>query len=144
MVLILNLSNPKIKNLHTKKLVQGCKTWQVITIYFCRSIQIYGLMVKTSHSDSGDTGLNPAGWCNSLPPHCHFAWYWACQWTNTFTFYIAVLSKVDFLLWISSVAILQGFTLNMSIWLPLFWSTWSWALGPDFAMSVGLANGQWR
>ena len=33
-------------------------------------------------------------------------------------------------------------TLNMNIWLPLLWSTWSWARGPDSATCAGLAHGR--
>ena len=33
-------------------------------------------------------------------------------------------------------------TLNMSIWLPLFWSSWSRALGPDSATCAGLEHGR--
>ena len=33
-------------------------------------------------------------------------------------------------------------TLNMNIRLPLFWSTWGWARGPDPATCAGLAHGR--
>ena len=31
----------------------------------------------------------------------------------------------------------------MNIWLPLFWSTWSWAQGQELATCAGLAPGHW-
>ena len=63
-------------------------------------------------------------------------------------FYIAVLSIIFLLLgfrqWRSSAD--RVLTLNMNIRLPLFWSTWSRARGPDrgpdTATCEGLAHGR--
>ena len=89
-------------------------------------------------------GLIPA-WCwNSLQPLGHFAWHRARQGNDTHAFYIAVLSIIFLLLgfrqWRSSTD--RILTLNMNIWLPLFWSTWIPALGPDSATCAGLAHGR--
>ena len=62
-------------------------------------------------------------------------------------FYFAVLSttfkkkSLKFYQWLSSAD--RVLTLNINIWLPLFWRTWSKAQGPDSAKSAGLVDGQW-
>ena len=33
--------------------------------------------------------------------------------------------------------------MNLNIWLPLLWSSWSWALGQDSVTCADLARGQW-
>ena len=58
-------------------------------------------------------------------------------------FYIAVLSIIFFLgfrQWRSRAD--KILTLNINTWLPLFWSTWSRARGPDSATCAGLAHGR--
>ena len=74
----------------------------------------------------------------------HFAWHWARQCTNTRAFYIAALSIIFLLLgfrqWRSRTD--RVLTLSMNILLPLFWSTWSPALGPNSATCAGLAHGR--
>ena len=83
-------------------------------------------------------------WCWILLLRCsHFAWHWARQCTDMHAFYIAALTIIFFLgfrQWQSFTD--RVLTLNMNIWLPLFWSTWSWASCPDSATCAGLAH--WR
>ena len=58
-------------------------------------------------------------------------------------FCIAALSIIFFFAfrqWRSRID--RVLTLNMNIQLPLFWSTWSPARGPDSATCAGLANGR--
>ena len=74
-----------------------------------------------------------------LPCSGHFAWHWARQCTDTRAFFIAALSIIFFFQWLSRAD--RVLTLNMNIWLPLFWSTWSRAWGPDSATCAGLAHG---
>ena len=68
-----------------------------------------------------------------------FAWHWARQCINTLAFYFAALSIISFpgfRQWRSSTDRVS--TLNMNIRLPLFWSTWSPARGPDSATCAEL------
>ena len=88
--------------------------------------------LKVSSIKSGDLGSIPAGFWNLLPPLGHFAWHWARQCTDTRAFYIAALSIIPFFRfrqWRSCSD--RVLTLNINIWIPLFWSTWSRARGPD-------------
>ena len=97
-------------------------------------------MVKLSRRGSVDLGSIPIGCWNSLPFLSHFAWPCARQCTDMLAFYM--LSIIFFLgcsqWWSHADRVL---TLNMNIQLPLFWSTWSRALGQDSATCVGLADG---
>ena len=84
-------------------------------------------------------------WCwNLLPRRGHFAWHRARQCTDTRAFYIAALSIIFLLLGFRQWRFRTDrvWTLNMNIRLPLFWSTWSPALGPDSATCAGLAHGR--
>ena len=73
----------------------------------------------------------------------HFEGHWARQCTDTSAFYIAALSLYIFFLdFVSGDLAMTGFlTLNMNIRLPLFWSTWSQARGPDSVTCAGLSHG---
>ena len=87
------------------------------------------LVVKVSWKWSGEMGSNPTGCWNSLSPLGNFTRHWACQCTDTSTFYIAVLSIIFFLgfhHWQSRADLVVN--LNVTIWLPLFCRTWTWAL----------------
>ena len=50
----IQLQESENENPVCKKLVQGCKTWQVIYHFFSWSTRIYGLVVKVSCSELGD------------------------------------------------------------------------------------------
>ena len=56
--------------------------------------------------------------------------------------YCCALYNFFFLDFVSGNLALTGFTLNMNILLPLFWSTFSPARGQDSAICVGLAHGR--
>ena len=103
-------------------------------------MRTYGLVGKAKSSDCQWVGwhrfysltglkLSAALWpfCVAMSPSVH----------SHVLFYIAALSMIVFSR-ISSVAISRWaayrvLTLNMNIWLPLFWSTWSGARGLDSA-----------
>ena len=67
----------------------------------------HGLVAKARSSDYGDMGSIPVGCWNPLQPLCHFALYWACQWTDTFCIFLNVASgnlaetAFYFLIWAS-------------------------------------------
>ena len=90
--------------------------------FFQQLIQINGLVVKVSHSESDDLGSIPDECWNAL--RGQFAWYWARQCTDTRAYYIAVLSIISFF-WISSVAISRWRVVSLytTIWLPIIWRT---------------------
>ena len=73
----------------------------------------------------------PAGCWNSLLSLCHCAWHRASQWTDTLwnchAFYN--FSFLEYRQWWSRAE--RNSILNMNIRLPIFWSTWSQALGLD-------------
>ena len=61
MILVFNLSNPRIKILHAKTWFKVAKYDESYTVCFCTWIRTQGLMVKASHNELGDMGSNPAG-----------------------------------------------------------------------------------
>ena len=132
-----------------------------------RLIQTHGSVVKASHNESGYMGSIPAGGWNSLPPLGHFV-YWARQSTAThdkctfslhqLRFQVSINSKIGGH-WGSGFKIkgwrgveknvkmvekkYNGLTRALSqIRLPLFLSTWTWALDPDSATCAGLVHGR--
>ena len=72
-----------------------------------------------------------------------FVWHWASQCTDTRAFYIVALSIIIFFLGFRQWRFRadRALTLNMNIWLPLFWSSWNQARGPALATCAGLAHG---
>ena len=94
-------------------------------------------------------GSISACWRILLQRRGHLAWHchWARQCTDMRAFYIAALSIMFFPLWSRQWRFRADrvLTLNVNIWLPLFWSTWrSWspARGQDSATCAGLAHGR--
>ena len=98
-------------------------------ISFEKSTRTYGLVVKVNHSESGNLGSIPDDCWNSLPPLGHFAWHWACQctvhWHARCLFCCALynFSFLGFRQWRSRDD--RVVNLNTTIWLALFWRTWS-------------------
>ena len=82
--------------------------------------------------------LNPSAasrpFCVALSPsvHWHARFLYCCALYNVFF--------LGFRQWRSRTD--RVLTLNMNIRLPLFWSTWSPARGPDSATCAGLAHGR--
>ena len=74
-------------------------------------------------------GSIPVACWNFLPPVCLFAWHWARQCTDTRAF-ILLCSLYFFFLgfrhWQSRAD--RGINLNKTIWLPLFWRSWTRAV----------------
>ena len=66
----------------------------------------------------------------------HFAWHRARQSTDTRAYILPRFEPLSIIFWTCSVAISRwyGLTLNMNIRFPLFWSTWTVALGPTFCL----------
>ena len=101
-------------------------------------------MVKASRRYYGDTGSSlarcwivlpaPRPFCVALSPsvHWHARFLYCCALYNVFF--------LGFRQWRSRTD--RVLTLNMNIRLPLFWSTWSLARGPDSATCAGLAHGR--
>ena len=77
---------------------------------------------------------SPRPFCMELSPstHWHTRFLYCCSLYNVFF--------LGFRQWRSSTD--RVLTLNMNIRLPLFWSTWSPALGQDSATCAGLAHGR--
>ena len=97
-------------------------------------IWTHGLVVKVCHRGSGESGSIPIeslcspsamfyGVALSPSVHWHARFLYCCALYNVFF--------LGFRQWRSRTD--RVLTLNMNIWLPLFWSTWSRALGPDLA-----------
>ena len=113
----------------------------IISVQFfsIRLIWICGLVVKASSCVAGDVGLIPAG-CRNIHAaqpvcvalnqsvHWHMNFYIAAQPVLIIFFFLG------FRQWRSRAD--RVLTLNMNIWLPLFWSTWSRARGQDSATYV--------
>ena len=110
------------------------------TIFF-NKFGMNSWVVKVSHIESGNMGSILAEcqtfgcrqqFCVALRPSVH----------RHAHLYIAALSIIfSFLDLVSGNLVLTGFLLlNMNILLPLFWSTWSQALGQDLATCAGLAH----
>ena len=124
----------------------------IISAFSWSLIRIYGSVLNVSSSEFtelGDMGSISAGYWNYLQSLCHCAWYWARQCTDTVLLYCCYLYEF-FFLGFRKWQVLRDWdlTLNMYIPLPLFWATWSWALGPDSATCAGLEQGSdysdWR
>ena len=85
------------------------------TVFFGRSIWTDGLEVKASHSESGNIGLNTAGYWKFLQLLGYFAWHRARQWTEyCCALYIFFLSQIC--RWWSRAD--RVLTRNINIWLP--------------------------
>ena len=69
-------SNPNIKIPASKQLVQVCKVWPIMYLFFGRSIRSCGRLrlVKASSSESGDLVLIPARYWNSLQQSPSVPW----------------------------------------------------------------------
>ena len=98
--LIFHLNNPRMTVLYAKKFGWTAKYDESYTVFSRRSIRIHGLVVQVSCIESDDLGSIPVGYWNLL---CHsFAW----------------ISSVVISRW-------QSCNLNKTIWLSLFWRTWT-------------------
>ena len=133
---------------YAKKSVAGLEICRVI--YSFSSSNWYEPLAwgfKTGCRESGDIGSIPDECWNLLQRLGHFVWHWVRQCTDTRAFYIAALSII-FFPWISSVAIWRAdrvVNLNTTIWLALFWRTWTrarastrphvlaWHMGRDYS-----------
>ena len=110
-----------------------------IPFFFKQLIRTNGWVVKACRRLTGDMG-SIRTWCWIVLQHsCHFSWQ-VCALTH----FLYCCALNNFFSWILPVVIWhwQGFTLNMNIRLPLFWSTFSPARGKDSATCVGLAHGR--
>ena len=107
--------------------LQVAKYYQSYTVFFKQWIRTYGFVVKTDYRESGDVGwipdecwnscCTPAILCGTEPDS-------ACQCTDTLAFNIAVLSIFFFFRqWRSRAD--RVVNLNRTIWLALFWRTWT-------------------
>ena len=136
LTLIFNLNIPRTTVLYAKKksFAGGEIRWSIYRFFQAIDtvIQTNGLVVKVSCIELGDLGSNPDECWVSLQHLCHFVWHWPRQRAHSHSaFYIAELSII-FLSWISSVVISRWvadrvLNLHMTIWLPPFWRTWTWA-----------------
>ena len=113
-----------------KNWLQVAKYDESCTIFFAHLIRTNGLVFYVSLRESGNLGLNPDECWISRLRLGHFAGHWARQCTATCAFYIAVLSIFFFLgfrQWRSRAD--RVVNLDTTIWLPLFWRTWTraWA-----------------
>ena len=116
------------------------------TVVFSRSTRTDGLVVKASSCKLGNMGSISSEFWNSLQPLSHFVWHWASQSTDTRAFMLCCALHNFFLGYCHTICQWQShadsvLTLDMNIWRPLFWSTWSGALGQDSATWAGLAHG---
>ena len=150
LALIFNLSNLRTTILLWKKRFPVAKHVKLYTIFSFFLTRIYALVIKVSWSESGGSGSIPAGCWFSAEILCSprpFCVALSLQCTDTCAFYIAELSIIfSFLDFVSCNLALTGCSLwtwfpgYMNIRLPLFWSTWSRAQGPDSATCAGLAH----
>ena len=103
----------------------GLRMWWVIHCFLGESVWTFDLVVKASWNESvtwvwfhqGATSLTLLG---------HFAWHWASQCTDTRALILLHYLNCFFLgfcQWRSSAD--RVLTLDLNIWLPLFWSTLS-------------------
>ena len=86
-----DLSNPKIKIAHAKKIGSSLRDMTSHVIFFIRSIPIHGLVVNTSCLESSAISSSPARCWTALPPQCHFVWHWPRRWTDTCALYCCTL-----------------------------------------------------
>ena len=76
--------NPARKNCF--KVARYDKSFIPFFPFPCRSIRTHGSVDKASRSAPGNMASIPAECWNSSPPIGHFAWYWACQCSDTRAF----------------------------------------------------------
>ena len=134
-LLIFNLKNPSTTVLYAKKSVAGGEIWRVIYSLF--------RAIDTNHSNQWLSGQHwlqrvgrcgfkswgvlkrsqaaaPRTFCVALSPsvHWHTSFSYCCTLYN--------FSFLGFRQWQSRTD--RVVNLNTTIWLPLFWRTWTWAL----------------
>ena len=122
-----------------KKLVQVARCDESYTAFGGRSIQTFGTVVRRV-----TLGQATVTWVRF--PQGAKTLHSAKQVVGlTLALYIAAQSMIFSLSnFLNCNLALTGFlSLHMNIRLPLFWSTWSWARGPDLASCADLARGQW-
>ena len=112
------------------------------TFFFSWLIRTYGSMVTelTVTQRVGWLGFDSRRELKLSLPLGHFSWHWAYQCTDTRAFILLRSLFLGFHQWQSRAD--RVLTLNMSIRLPLFWSDWSRAQGPDSATCTGLVHGR--
>ena len=131
---IFKLKNPTV--LYCKKLVAGGEIRRVIYHFFKQLIRTNGLVVKAGRRDSGNLGLSPNEcWNSAAPgPFCMEALSQSVPWHTRFL-YCCTLYNCFFLNFVSgestgdlaASSAYRVVNLNTTIWLALWWRTWTWA-----------------
>ena len=101
--------------------------------------------VAVSPTKSGDLSMIPAGCWNSETLCLSWAFLRGTEPVSALTsalLYCCALYDFFFLGFVMQPRADRALTLKMNIWLPLFWSTWSSARGPDSATCEGLVHGR--
>ena len=149
LALIFNLDNQGTTVLYPKNWLQVAKYDESYTVFLKLVIWTYGLVVKVSCSECGNSGSIPDECWNSAPQPFCVALSPSVHWHSRFL-YCCAIYDLYFLrfrqwrrLWRSRAD--RGENLNTTIWLPLFWRTWTrawastcphvwaWHMGRDYS-----------
>ena len=134
LVLKFNWNNPRTTILHAKKAIPGCEKLRVIYCFFQETrklIRTFGSVIKAASRRMLKLFAVPLPFLREPVNTLTHALLYCCA---VYNFYF-----LGFRQWRSRAD--RVLTLNMNIRLPLFWSTWSRARGPDSAICAGLAHG---
>ena len=131
LAVILNLSNPRKTILHATKKFQVARYEsydESYTVYFRRSFRTHGSVVKAVCSELGDLGSILGGAetpCSPLAILCGTEPVSALTRARLYCCIFYNCSFLGFRQWRSRAD--RFVNLYTSIWLPLFWRTWTWA-----------------
>ena len=134
-VLIFDLSNPRTTILHTKNGLKNARYDELYTVFLNTNQWLSGF----GEQWVGQHGFDSRRVLKLFTAFGHFAWRWARRCTHMNSFVLLRSYFLEFRKWWSRAD--RVLTLNMNIRRPLFWSTWSLALGLDSATCAGLAHG---